>query len=126
MTRAITPKTVNDREGLKMLRAEGKKRFCKGEGRVDDEMKGYEWNSSLLMKPLEVVLRSYLNRSGFGKGEVCGRTIEGAVKELVVRKVRLKSSKLSIRPPVLLSGKGVDEVGRIGGERALSKFRWDY
>ena len=56
---------------------------------MDDEVKGYKRNSRFLVKPLEVVLRSYLNRSRFCKGEVCGRTIEGAMKELVVREVRL-------------------------------------
>ena len=67
MTRAVTPKAMNNRERFKMLRTEGKKGFCKGEGRVDDEMEGYKRNSRLLVKPLEVVLRSYLDRSGFGK-----------------------------------------------------------
>ena len=57
---------------------------------------------------------------------MCGRTIEGAVKELVVRKIGLEGSKLSIRPPILLSGKGVDKVGGTGGERTLRKFRGDY
>ena len=65
MTRAITPKAMNNREGFKMLRTEGKKGFRKGEGRVDDEMEGYKGNSRFFMKPLEVMLRPYLNRSRF-------------------------------------------------------------
>ena len=126
MTRAVTPKAMNDREGFKMLRAEGKKGFCKGESRVDNEMESYKGNSRLFMKPLEVVFRPYLNRSGFCEGKVCSRTIEGAMEELVVRQVRLKSSKLPIRPPILLGGRSVDKVGRTGGERTLRKFRGNY
>ena len=57
---------------------------------------------------------------------MCSRAIEGAMEELVMRKIRLKSSKLSIGPPVLLSGKSVYKVGRTGGERARRKFRGDY
>ena len=56
MTRAVTPKAMNNRERFEMLRTEGKKGFCKGEGRMDDEVKGYEGNPRLLVKPLEVVL----------------------------------------------------------------------
>ena len=89
-------------------------------------MKGYERNSRFLMKPLEIVLRSYLNRSGFCEGEVRSRTIEGMMKELVVREVRLQHSQLSIGPPILLGGKRVDEVGGTRGEGALRKFRGDY
>ena len=56
MTRAVTPKAMNNRERFKMLRSESKKGFGEGEGGVDDKMKGYKRNSRLLMKPLEVVL----------------------------------------------------------------------
>ena len=104
----------------------GEEGFCKGEGRVYDEVESYNRNSRLLMKPLKVVLRSYLDRSRFCEGEVCSRTIEGAMKELIVRKVRLKSSKLPIGPPILLGGKSVDKVGGTGGERTLRKFRGNY
>ena len=55
MTRAVTPKAMNNRESFKMLRTKGEEGFCKSEGRMDDEMEGYERNSRLLMKPLEVV-----------------------------------------------------------------------
>ena len=48
------------------------------------------------------------------------------MKELVMREVRLKSSKLSIGPPILLGGKSVDKVGGTRGEGALRKFRGDY
>ena len=67
-----------------------------------------------------------MNRSGFCEGKVRSGAIEGVVKELVVREIRLKSSKLPIGPPILLGGKSVDKVGRTGGERALRKFRGDY
>ena len=85
MTRTVTPKAMNNRERFKMLRTKGEEGFSEGEGRMDDEMEGYKRNSRLLMKPLEVVLCSYLNRSGFCKREVCSGAIEGAMKELVVR-----------------------------------------
>ena len=124
--RAVTPKTMYDREGFEMLRAEGEEGFCEGESRVDNEMEGYNGNSRLLVKPLKVVLRSYLNRSGFCKREVCGRVIEGAMVKLVVRKVGLKGSKLSIGPPILLGGKGVDKVWGTRREGALRKLRGDY
>ena len=117
---------MNNRERFEMLRSESEEGFCKGKSRMDNEMEGYKRNSRLFMKPLEVVLRSYLNRSGFCEGKVCGGAIEGTMKELVVRKVRLEGSKLPIRPPILLSGKSVDKVGRTGGEWALRKFRGDY
>ena len=126
MTGTITPKTMDNREGFKMLGTEGEEGFGKGEGRVDNKMEGYKGNSGVFMKPLEVMLGPYLNRGRFCEGKVCGRTIEGAVKELVVRKIGLEGSKLSIRPPILLSGKGVDKVGGTGGERTLRKFRGDY
>ena len=89
-------------------------------------MEGYEGNSRLLMKPLKVVLRSYLNGSRFCKGKVGGRVIKGPMIKLFVRKVGVESSKLSIRPPVLLGGKSVDKVGGTGGEGALRKLRGDY
>ena len=65
MTRAVTPKAMYDREGFEMLRTKGEEGFCEGKGRVDDEMESYDGNPRLLVKPLKVVLRSYLNRSGF-------------------------------------------------------------
>ena len=126
MTRAVTPKAMNNREGFEMLGTKGEEGFCKGEGRMDDKVESYNRNSRFFMKPLKVMLGSYLNRSGFCEGKVCSRTIEGAMEELVVRQVRLKSSKLPIRPPILLGSKSVDKVGRTGGERALRKFRRDY
>ena len=126
MARTITPKAMDDGKGFEMLRTEGKEGFCECKSGMDDEMEGDDGNSRLLVKPLKIVLRSYLDRSGFRKGEVCSRTIEGTMVKLVVRKVRLQSSKLSIRPPVLLGGKSVDEVGGTGRERALRKLRGDY
>ena len=126
MTGAVTPKTMNNRERFEMLRTKGEEGFRKGEGRMNDKMEGYERNSRLLMKPLKVMLRSYLDGSGFCKGKVCSRTIEGAMKELVVREVRLKGSKLSIGPPILLGGKSVDKVWGRRGEGALRKFGGDY
>ena len=79
MTRTVTPKTMYNREGFEMLRTKGEEGLCEGEGRVNDEMEGDNGNSRLLVKPLKVVLRSYLNRSGFCEGEVCSRAIEGAM-----------------------------------------------
>ena len=38
----------------------------------------------------------------------------------------MKGSKLSIGPPILLGGKGVDKVGGTGREGALRKFRGNY
>ena len=85
MTGAITPKAMYNREGFEMLRTECEERFSEGKGGVDDEVEGYDGNPRFFVKPLKVVLRSYLNRSGFCEGKVCGGTIEGAMKELVVR-----------------------------------------
>ena len=79
MSGTVTPKTVYNREGFEMLGPKREEGFCEGEGRVDDEMEGDNGNSRLFVKPLEVVLRSYLDRSGFCEGEVCGRVIEGAM-----------------------------------------------
>ena len=126
MTRAITPKTVNDREGFGMDGTKGEKGLAEGEGGVNNEVKGNQGNSRLLVKPLEVVLRSYLNGSRFCEGEVGSRAIESPMIKLVVRKIGMEGSKLPIRPPVLLGGKGVDKVGGTGGKGALHKFRGDY
>ena len=79
MTRAVTPKAMYNREGFEMLRTEGKKGFSKSKSRMDDEMEGYDGNPRFLVKPLKVVLRSYLDRSGFCEGEMCSRAIEGAM-----------------------------------------------
>ena len=79
MLRTITPKTMYNREGFEMLRSKGEEGFCKGKGRMDDEMESYNGDPGLLVKPLKVMLRSYLDRSGFGEGEVCSRAIEGAM-----------------------------------------------
>ena len=79
MTRTIAPKAMDNREGFEMLGSEGKEGFCECKGGVDDEMKGDDGDPRLLMKPLKVMLRSYLNRSGFCKGEMCGRAMEGAM-----------------------------------------------
>ena len=79
MSRTVTPKAMNNREWFEMLRTKGKEGFCEGKGRVDDEVESYNGDSRLLVKPLKVVLRSYLNRSGFCEGEMCGRAIEGTM-----------------------------------------------
>ena len=79
-------------------------------------------NSGFLVEPLEVMLSSYLNRGWFGEGEMSSRAIEGAMVKLFVGKIGLEGSKLSVGPPVLLSGESVDEVGRSGGKGALRKF----
>ena len=92
MTRTITPKTMDNGKRFKMLRTEGEEGFCKGECRVDDEVKGYKGNSRFLVEPLEVMFRSYLDGSGFSEGEVCSGAIKGAMEELVVREVRLEGS----------------------------------
>ena len=39
-----------------------------------------------------------------------------------MREVGVESSKLSVRPPVLLCGKNVDKVGETGREGTLSKL----
>ena len=126
MTRAITPKAMDNGKRFKMLRTEGKEGFCKSKCRVDDEVKGYKGNSRFLVEPLEVMFRSHLDGSGFCEGEMGSRAIKGAMEELVVREVRLESSQLSIRPPILLGGKSVDKVGGTRGEGTLRKFRGDY
>ena len=51
---------------------------------MDNEVESYNGNPRFLMEPLEVMLRSYLDRSWFGKGEVSSGTIKGAVIELLV------------------------------------------
>ena len=126
MTRAVTPKAMYNREGFEMLRTKGEERFCECESGVNDEVKGNEGDSRLLVKPLKIVLRSYLNRSRFCEGKMGGRAIEGPMIKLVVGKVGIESPKLSIRPPVLLSSKSVDKVWRTGGERTLRKFRGNH
>ena len=45
---------------------------------------------------------------------------------MIVREIGLESPELSIRPPVLLGGKGVDKVGGTRREGALRKLRGDY
>ena len=79
MTKTVTPKTVDDREGFKMLRSKSEEGFCKGEGGVDNKMEGDDRNSRFLMKPLEVMFGSYLNRSGFCEGEMGSRALERAM-----------------------------------------------
>ena len=74
------------------------------------------------MKPLEVVFGSYLNGGGFCKGKVGSRAIEGTMIKLPVGQVRVECSKLSVRPPVLLSGTSVDEVGGTRRKRAPGVF----
>ena len=88
---------------------------------MDDEVKSNYRNSRFLVEPLEVMLSSYLDRGWFGEGEMSSRTIEGMMVKLPVGKIGLEGPKLSVRPPVLLSGEGVDEVGRTGGKGALRK-----
>ena len=41
MTWVITPKTMDDGERFEVNRAEGKKGFPKGKGRMDDEVECY-------------------------------------------------------------------------------------
>ena len=96
MTRTVTPKAMNNREGFKMLRTEGEEGFCKCKGGVDDEVEGDDGNSGLLVKPLKVVLRSHLDGSRFCKGEVGSRAIKGPMVKLLVRKIGMEDSKLSI------------------------------
>ena len=55
MTRAVTPKTMYNREGFEMLRTKGKEGFCEGESGMDNKVEGDDRNSRFLMKPLEVV-----------------------------------------------------------------------
>ena len=126
MTRTVTLKAMYDREGFEMLGTKCEEGFCECKCGMDDEVEGYNGYPRLLVKPLKVVLRSYLKRSWFCEGEVGSGAIEGPMIKLIVRKVGMESSKLSIRPPVLLGGKSVDKVGRTGGEGALRKFRGDY
>ena len=73
------------------------------------------------MKPLEVMFSSYLNRSGFGEGEMCGWAIEGTMVILAMGQIRMESSKLSVRPPVSLSSKCVYEVQGTREKGALRK-----
>ena len=122
MTRTITPKTVDDREGFEVDGTKGKKGFAECKRRMDDEVESYYGNSRFFVEPLKIVLSSYLNRGGFGEQEVGSRPIEGTMMKLPVREVRMEGSKLSVRPPILLSGKSVDEVGGTGGKGALCKF----
>ena len=79
MTRTIAPKAMDNREGFEMLGSECKEGFGECKGGMNDKVKGNDGNPRLLVKPLKVVLQSYLDRSGFCKGEVCGRTIEGTM-----------------------------------------------
>ena len=126
MTRTVTPKATHNREGFKMLRTKGEEGFSECKGGMDDKMKGDNGNPRFLVKPLKVVLRSYLDGSGFCKGEVGSRAIKGPMIKLFVGEVGMKGSKLSIRPSVLLGGKSVDKVGGTGGEGALHEFRGNY
>ena len=126
MTRTVAPKAMYNREGFKVLGSKGKEGFGECKGGVDDKMEGDYGNPRLLVKPLEVVLRPYLDRSRFCKREMGGGAIEGPMVKLFVREIGVKGPKLSIRPPVLLGGKSVDKVGGTGGKRTLRKFRGDY
>ena len=76
MAGTITPKTMYDREGFEMLRTKSEEGFSESKGGVDNKMEGYKGNPRFFMKPLKVMLGSYLDRSGFGKRKVGGRTIE--------------------------------------------------
>ena len=122
MTRTITPKTMYNREVFEMLRTEGEEGFCECKCGVDNEVECNNGNPRLLVKPLEIVLCSYLNGSRFGKGEVGSWAIEGPMVKLFVRKIGVEGSKLSIRPPILLGGKSIDEVGGAGGKGTLRKL----
>ena len=104
MTRAVTPKAMYNREGFEMLGTEGKERLSECKGGMDDEMEYGDGNPRFLMEPLEIVLCSYLNRSWFGEGEMGSRAVESLMVKLIVRKIGMKGSKLSIRPPILLGG----------------------
>ena len=126
MSGTVTPKTMYNREGFKMLGTEGKEGLGECKGGMDDEMECDDGNPGLLMKPLKIVLCSYLNRSWFGEGKMSGRAIEGPMVKLIVGKIGVEGSKLSIRPPILLGGKSVNKVGRTGGKGALCEFRGDY
>ena len=68
MTRAITPKTMDNRERFEMLRSKSEQGFCEGESGVDNKMESDNWNPRFLMKPLEVVFRPYLYRSRLCEG----------------------------------------------------------
>ena len=122
MTQAITPNAVNNGEGFKLDGTEGKKGFSKSKCRMDDEVKGDNGNPGFLVEPLKVVLRPYLDGGRFCKGEVGSGAIEGPMVKLFVRKIGVEGSKLSVGPPVLLSGKSVDKVGGTRGKGALRKF----
>ena len=76
MTGTIAPQAMYDRKGFKVLRTESEERFSESKGGVDNKMEGYKGNPRFFMKPLKVMLGSYLDRSGFGKRKVGGRTIE--------------------------------------------------
>ena len=68
------------------------------------------------MEPLKVMLWAYLEGGWFCEGKVGSGAIEGMMMKLFVWKIGVDGSKLPIRPPVLLSGKSVDEIGRTGGK----------
>ena len=55
MTRAIVPEIMDDRERFEMNGTEGKERFSKGKGGMNDKVEGYYGNSRFLMESLKVM-----------------------------------------------------------------------
>ena len=69
------------------------------------------------------MFRTNLNRGGCGETERDDWFINGTVPELTLSPIGLKGAKLSIRPPVLIEGKGGKEDRRVGREGASGVFR---
>ena len=81
----------------------------------------------LLAPPLKVMFSSYLNWGGKSKRKGNDGLIVGNMEELGgLEAFILKSSKLSIRPPVFGPRHYVQQLGRVGWERASGKFRGNY
>ena len=69
------------------------------------------------------MLGTNLDRGGCGEAEGDSRFINGAMPKLAFSSISLKGTKLSIRPPVVVVGKGSEEDRRVGREGASNIFR---
>ena len=123
VSRTIVPKNVNNWEILEMSSRNLKVRYFKGEGGVDEDVDGNEWEGRIDFSPLEVMFRTDLNRGGCGETEGNNGFINGAMPELTLSSISLEGTKLPIRPPVLVVGKRGEEYRRVGREGASGVFR---
>ena len=87
---AIVPKDVDNGEVLQMSPSDVKEGFCKSEGGVDDNVDGNYRERRVYFSPLEVMLRTYLNRGRGSETEGDDGTVNRTVSKLSLSLVDLK------------------------------------